>query len=393
LPIYEPGLLELIEEGVKSGNLEFGSNLSEPKDIEVLWIAYDTPVNNQDVADTSFVINQTLKSCSEIKSKKCVSIFMSSQLPIGSIKLMEAEMLVDPQKFSGAKFRFISIPENLRLGSSIRYFLNPDRFIVGIRSEDDKKIVSEVLGPITPNIEYMSIESAEMTKHAINAFLATSVVFANEIAKICELTGADAKEVERGIKTDMRIGGLAYVAPGLAFAGGTLARDITYLEQIAKREKFPMKMLSAVKLSNNLHKKWIHKKITSLYKSLDNLNVTIWGLTYKSNTNTLRRSHMVELADWLLGKGVKLTICEPSVKNFPKKWGAKVKFVDHPFDSIKKAEVLIVGRLIEGGGDPLIQDFLNENENISIIDPSRLLVGTIGCAHCYSIGSAYGQKV
>ena len=391
LPIYEPGLLELIEDGKSSGNLIFSSNITKFDDIEVLWITYDTPVNNIDKADSDFVFSQIVKSSSEIRSEKCLNIFVSSQLPVGSIKRLESEIIVGPTQFLKTKFKFIVIPENLRLGSSIKYFLDPDRFIVGIRSDSDKKIVNETLGRITQNIEFMSTESAEMTKHALNAFLATSVVFANEIANLCEFTGCDAKEVERGLKTDMRIGRLAYVAPGLAFAGGTLARDISYLEQIAKYENFPLKMLSAVRRSNELHKKWINNKILSLYEELGNVKVTIWGLTYKSNTNTLRRSHMVELADWLLKKGANLTICEPSVSNFPRRWATKVELINQPFDSIRNADVLVVGRLIGNEAESSLQKFITENKNISIIDPNRLLSIAVGHKNYYSVGSPQGQ--
>ena len=221
-PLFEPDLNPLITEGIQSGRLRFTSDMSTAcKDAEILWVTFDTPVDDDDVADVNFVLNQ-VKSAVMLLSDGAL-VLVSSQLPVGSIAALENFIKeIAPNKH----ISFASSPENLRLGKALNVFLHPDRIIVGTRSAEDRIALEKLLSPITEKIEWMSVESAEMTKHAINAFLATSVTFANEIAAICELVGADAKEVERGLKSESRVGPKAYLSPGGPFAGGTLARDI-----------------------------------------------------------------------------------------------------------------------------------------------------------------------
>ena len=139
----------------------------------------------------------------------------------------------------GRRVSFACSPENLRLGKAIEVFTQPDRVVVGVRDDRSARVLQALFAPITDRIEWMSVESAEMTKHAINAFLATSVTFINEIAALCERTGADAKEVERGLKTETRIGPYAYLGPGGAFAGGTLARDVVFLAELGRARAAP----------------------------------------------------------------------------------------------------------------------------------------------------------
>jgi UDPglucose 6-dehydrogenase len=189
----------------------------------------------------------------------------------------------------------------------------------------------------------MSIESAEMTKHAINAFLATSVTFANEIAAICELVGADAKEVERGLKTEARIGPKAYVSPGGPFAGGTLARDIAFLRIESEVHQLLTPLLSAVCLSNDEHKNWVRRKLQHHFGSLDGVAITIWGLTYKPGTNTLRRSLAIELCDWLLVQGAKVSVFDPAVKQLPERWVGKVNYYLTALDAVAQAKALVIG--------------------------------------------------
>ena len=146
--------------------------------------------------------------------------------------------------------------------------MNPDRIVVGFRSERDQNKIRKMLLTITEKIEWMTIESAEITKHAINAFLATSITFANEIATVCELTGADAKQVERGLKSEQRIGPKAYLSPGSAFAGGTLARDIQFLNQVGDNEGIKLPLLSSVKPSNDQHKSWAMRRLLAKFSDI-----------------------------------------------------------------------------------------------------------------------------
>jgi UDPglucose 6-dehydrogenase len=182
-----------------------------------------------------------------------------------------------------------------------------------------------------------------MTKHAINAFLATSVTFANEIASICELVGADAKEVERGLKTEMRIGPRAYLSPGGPFAGGTLARDIKFLDAVSRAKQLMTPLLSAVGTSNDEHKNWVRRKLLEQFRELKGITVAIWGLTYKPGTDTLRRSLAVELCDWLIQQGACVHVNDPVVRQLPKRWSGRVVSHARALDAVAGGDALVVG--------------------------------------------------
>src|SRR5467141_1610503 len=260
-PLLEPGLKELVQQGLASGRLSFSSNAGEAlRGADVLWVAYDTPVDDDDNADVQFVVAQIEKVLPFLPAGS--SVLISSQMPVGSVRRLET---VAKDRFPEKDIGFACSPENLRLGKALAAFLNPDRIVVGVRSERDRDRLKPLLHSITDQIVWMSVESAEMTKHAINAFLATSVVFANEIASICEVVGADAIEVERGLKTDSRIGPKAYLSPGSAFAGGTLARDIAFLNAIGVAKKLVTPLLSSVKASNDEHGQWVKRKLRTVF--------------------------------------------------------------------------------------------------------------------------------
>ena len=338
-PLFEPDLDDLLAVGLANGNLSFYVNpLQAITGAEVLWVTFDTPVNDDDDADVDFVQTQ-IQGALPFLAKNAI-VLVSSQMPIGSIKRLEA---FSKTNFPDKHFSFACSPENLRLGKALDVFLKPDRIVVGVRTDSDKKTLQRMLLPITNKIEWMSVESAEMTKHAINAFLGISVTFANEIASICELVGADAKEVERGLKTEARIGSKAYVSPGGPFAGGTLARDITFLANEGRARELITPLLSAVRPSNEEHKNWTRRNLLKHFGSLSGLTITIWGLTYKPGTDTLRRSLAVELCDWLIGQGASIRVYEPAVKTMPERWGSKVICCSDAIQAIQGASALVVG--------------------------------------------------
>jgi UDPglucose 6-dehydrogenase len=337
-PLFEPGLEELIKKGLASGQLAFSEKPQTAlKDIEVLWIACDTPVDDDDNADVDYVIGQIERVLPHVPAG--ATIVVSSQMPIGSIRRLEA---IARERYTDKAFGFACSPENLRLGKALDVFLKPDRIIVGVRTGRDRARLELLLRPVTEKIEWMSVESAEMTKHAINAFLATSVTFANEIAAICEQVGADAKEVERGLKTESRIGPKAYLSPGGAFAGGTLARDIAFLNEAGAKHGLGTPLLSSIRTSNAQHKQWAARKLRELFPELSRTSVAVWGLTYKAGTDTLRRSMAVELCDWLLGQGVSLRVHDPVVKELPPAWAGKVARADDPLAALARAQALII---------------------------------------------------
>jgi UDPglucose 6-dehydrogenase len=368
-PIFEPGLENLIKQGLRSGHLKFtDSPECALKNSEILWVTYDTPVDDNDIADTEYVIDQIKRSIPLLPAKAIVLI--SSQLPVNSIQHFEKIALAQ-----NLDLHFAYSPENLRLGQALEVFLNPDRIVIGCRNNDSvKSILKSLLSSITANLEWMSVESAEMTKHAINAFLALSVTFANEIASICEVTGADATEVARGMKTEQRIGRKAYLSPGGAFSGGTLARDVNFLSNIAEQKAISSPLINAINSSNNNHKKWIWYKINSMYDNLAGKCIAIWGLTYKANTNTLRRSTIVDFVSYLLEQRACVNIYDPLVETLPSWLVKKANKFEDPVETIRNADVLVVSTPCEQYLQINPRELKKINPYLKVIDINRFLV-------------------
>ncbi len=312
LPVSEPGLDELTREGLAVGALRFSSEPRDLADAEIVWVTYDTPVDENDYADVEFVIARVAAVFPHLRDRALVLI--SSQLPVGSTRRL-ADLYARALPQSNVTFAYS--PENLRLGTAIDVFLHPDRVVVGTRDEHDRARIAALFAPITDKIEWMSVESAEMTKHALNAFLATSVTFANELGALCERVGADARAVERGLETDARIGPRAYLRPGGAFAGGTLARDIAFLIEIGRAKNVPTNLLAAVKTSNDAHKHWARRALQHALGDLRGKTIAVLGLTYKPGTDTLRRSSAVEQCHWLREQGARVVAFDPAVKTLP----------------------------------------------------------------------------
>src|SRR5207253_2413405 len=180
---------------------------------------------------------------------------------------------------------FAVSPENLRLGKALDCFRQPERVVAGCRDADSRAQLAELFRPFCENVVWMSVESAEMTKHALNAFLATSVTFINELARVCEAVGADAKEVERGLKSEARIGPRAYLSPGSAFAGGTLARDVRFLIGLAEQNGVEAPLFRGVWAGNRAHKDWTRATVARLLGGAAGPVVAVLGLTYKPGTS------------------------------------------------------------------------------------------------------------
>jgi UDPglucose 6-dehydrogenase len=213
------------------------------QDADVVWLTMDTPVLDGDRADLDAVLGFYRAVFPFLRGRVVIN---SSQLPVGWTRRMAEEC--------GQRSAWAYIPENLRMGKAVEVFLHPDRMIVGTDDPQVREIITEMFAPFTNRLEFMSIESAEMTKHAINAFLATEVTFINEIAALCERVGADARDVERGLKTEERIGAKAYLRPGDPYSGEHLGRDVLYLEEIGQRHGVVLDMIRGVRASNFMHK-------------------------------------------------------------------------------------------------------------------------------------------
>ena len=306
-PINEPGLDALIQEGLNAGRLRFSTDAIDAcRDADVLWVCADTPVDEDDNADTNFVLN-LIRRCVPVLRENCV-VLISSQLPVGTCMRLEAEF---------RSRSFACSPENLRLGSALEIFRNPDRIVAGVRDQGAQAVLEKLFEPFSRNIVWMRPESAEMTKHAINAFLGQSIAFMNEVGRLCEITGADAGEVERGLKTDARIGPRAYLHPGGAFSGGTLARDLLSLTNVAEEKGERLDLIPSIKQSNDAHRMWAVRKLRSQLGSLSGKRIAVLGLTYKPGTDTLRRSLAIELCRAMIVEHALIQAFDPLVKKLP----------------------------------------------------------------------------
>ncbi|HYB43929.1 MAG TPA: nucleotide sugar dehydrogenase, partial [Candidatus Methylomirabilis sp.] len=312
LPVAEPGLGELIAQGAATGALRFSSRPADLGGADVAWITYDTPVDGDGRADVEAVFGAASAVLSHLRPASLVLV--SSQLPVGSTRRLET-IYRDLQP--GGAATFAAVPENLRLGSAIDSFTRPARVVVGIRAGADKERIAALLAPFTGHIEWMGVESAEMTKHALNAFLATSVAFANELAGLCERVGADAEEVERGLKSDVRIGPRAYLRPGGAFAGGTLARDVQFLIDLGRSEGLSARLMAAVRDGNEAHKEWPRRRLLEVVGDARGKRIAILGLTYKPGTDTLRGSSALETSRWLRERGARVVAYDPAISALP----------------------------------------------------------------------------
>jgi len=349
-PVSEPGLAELM--GECAARLRFSADSSKLADAGSAWVTFDTPVDDDDRADVEWVLEHSVRLLMALSPG--VLVVVSSQLPVGSVARLR-------DRCAAARgtddLRFACVPENLRLGQALDVFRQPDRIIAGVRSEEDRRELGERLAPFSTNVEWMSVESAEMTKHALNGFLATSVAFINEVAAICEVVGADAADVSRGLKSERRIGPRAYLGPGEAFAGGTLARDIGFLRGLAERHDLPANVFSGVAEGNAAHKHWAERRLFELLgsdtnsealrtarveRSLAGRVVAIWGLTYKPGTDTLRRSSAVELCRRLAAAGATVVAHDPAVSVLPGDLVTDIELRPDPLAAARGADALVL---------------------------------------------------
>jgi UDPglucose 6-dehydrogenase len=319
-PLLEPGLNELIAAGLATKKLSF---TTDPKtagaNADVLWLTYDTPVNDNDESDVESVLAHLRRALPHLPAGALVLI--SAQLPVGTCARLEKEF---------PRFHFAYSPENLRLGKAIDAFEKADRVVVGVRNDAKKPLLEELFSPFTSQVLFMRPESAEMVKHALNSFLALSITFINEVARLGEHVGADAKEVAAGLKSEPRIGPKAYLGPGGPFAGGTLARDVVTLVKLAEAHGEIISVIPAIKQSNDLHRGWAFRRLQSRLGGLRDRNIAVLGLTYTTNTDTLRRSAAVELCRQLLGAGAKVGAFDPAIKHLPPELNAISLAVDVP---------------------------------------------------------------
>lgn len=312
-PLFEPGLDELLARGLESKSLRFTSDVAAAVSAaDLLWVNFDTPVDDDDVADVAYVMDRVRGTFPHLKDGAVVMI--SSQVPVGSTAQLERDFAVVAQ---GRTVSFAYSPENLRLGAAIQVFTQSERIVIGIRSDAARAVIEPVLKPFCDTLLWMRVESAEMVKHALNAYLATCVTFTNEIATVCESVAADMSEVEGALRLDPRIGKKAYVRAGSAFGGGTLARDVQFLKAIAKDGDVRVPVLAAVLESNDHHKGWVVRHLQGQLGGIKGKKIGVLGLAYKAGTDAIRRSVAVEVIEELIAGGAVVTVFDPKVATLP----------------------------------------------------------------------------
>jgi UDPglucose 6-dehydrogenase len=337
-PVFEPGLGELITGGLRSGRLSYTTSLADAvKGAAYILITFDTPVDDNDEADLSPIFDTVLKLAGYLKNG--ATVVVSSQVPVGTCERIKS--LIKEENPS-LEFDIACSPENLRLGQAIDYFKKPDRIIIGADSEATLDRVENLFRVIpTPKLR-MNLKSAEMSKHAINAFLATCVCFANEIANLCDEVGADAMKVAEALKSESRIGAKLPLLPGLGFAGGTLARDIKILKKLGKNSGYQTSLIDGVLAVNQNQNSLVARKLKKIHGSLRGLTVGILGLTYKAGTSTMRRSAALEIIHDLTQLGAIVRAYDPKADLSEIQGHLEFEFCREPYAVAKGADALVL---------------------------------------------------
>lgn len=308
LPIYEPGLKELFTECVAGNKLHFSLDLKKTiPTSEYVYITFDTPVDDNDRIDLS-IIHRTVDNIIPLLSKDAV-IVISSQVPVRT-----CDLILEKIRRAGKRNELCYVPENLRLGNAIDSFMKPERLVFGLSSFAIKERIKELFSGIDADYLFMDLKSAEMTKHALNSYLAALISFSGEISDLCEKTGANAIEVMNALKAEKRVSSYAPIIPGLGFAGGTLARDVQILRELGHKTNTRTDVLDAVLSVNTQRMKYISNKLLSLFGSLDKKRIAFFGLTYKAGTNTLRRSPALQVIDQIRETNVIIQAYDPMIK-------------------------------------------------------------------------------
>jgi UDPglucose 6-dehydrogenase len=377
-PLSEPGLEQMLARN--AARMSFACNPDALAGARRAWVAFDTPVDDDDNADVEWVLAQAVELLAPLPQDALVVV--SSQLPVGSISRLRERCA---ERRGDGGLRFACVPENLRLGRALECFRASDRIVAGVSSDADRDELAALLAPFGADVQWMRVESAEMTKHALNGFLATSVAFINEVAELCESVGADAEEVSRGLKSEQRIGPRAYLGPGDAFAGGTLARDIGFLRGLAKRRGLPAHVFAGVADGNAAHKHWTRRKLLELLAADDALapaplagrRVAIWGLTYKPGTDTLRRSSAIELCRWLATVGATVRAHDPAVQALPADLARDVELCASALDAAAGADALVVCTAWPDYRDVSVDELVPALARAQVVDPAGFIRGTL----------------
>jgi len=349
VPIFEPGLEQLVLSNYKSKNLYFTTNLSEViDDASILFIAVGTPMGDDGSADLQYVI-AVAEQIGKLMTKPLI-IVDKSTVPVGTADKVKATIDKELQKRNAQiDFSIVSNPEFLKEGDAIIDFMKPDRVVIGADNQEAINMMHQLYAPFTQNDSQfisMDLRSAEMTKYAANAMLATKISFMNEIANICELVGADVNHVKNGIGSDKRIG-YSFINPGCGYGGSCFPKDVKALNKIALENNYQATLIQAVESVNNNQKLVIaNKVITRFGYDLTGKTFAVWGLAFKPGTDDMREAPAIYVINELTKRGAKIKAYDPKAINEAKhhylRENKNVSYFENKYDVLDNSDALIL---------------------------------------------------
>ncbi|WP_409966557.1 UDP-glucose 6-dehydrogenase [Mycovorax composti] len=341
-PIYEPGLEVLLHRNLREKRIVFTTDLKLAVDkSDIIFLALPTPPGEDGSADLKYILEVAQKLATIITKYKI--IVNKSTVPVGTADKVTAILA---EKLPRELFDVVSNPEFLREGIAVDDFLKPDRVVIGTTSERAKTIMHELYQPFVRQgnpIYFMDERSAEMTKYVANSYLAMRISFMNEVANLCERTGANVDLVRIGIGSDSRIG-KRFLFPGIGYGGSCFPKDVKALHYTAKANKYNFKLLDTVMQVNAQQKKILFQKIKKYYKNdLKGKQFAIWGLSFKPETDDIREAPSLELIQDLLDAEAKVSVYDPvAMGNVKKVFGSKVKYQKNQYEGLKNADALVI---------------------------------------------------
>jgi len=347
IPIYEPGLDELVKKNVAAGRLKFTTDLASIlNEQEIVFSAVGTPPDEDGSADLKYVL-QVARTIGQNMNKYLV-IVTKSTVPVGTAKKVRQTIEEELQKRGmDVPFDVASNPEFLKEGNAIKDFMSPDRVVVGVESEKAKKALTRLYKPFLINnfrVIFMDIPSAEMTKYAANSMLATRISFMNDIANLCERVGADVNMVRAGIGSDTRIG-RKFLYAGCGYGGSCFPKDVKALIKTADQNGYSMEVLKAVERVNEKQKSVLYEKLVRAFdgETLEGKTIAMWGLSFKPETDDMRESTALVMISKLLEAGCKVRAYDPIAMNECKRRvGEKITYCRDMYDAVLDADALLL---------------------------------------------------
>lgn len=344
IPIYEPGLDELVTRNVEAGRLHFTTNLANVlDDVEVVFSAVGTPPDEDGSADLQYVLEVARTFGQNIK--KYSLLVTKSTVPVGTSKKIKAVIREELDKRGvDIPFEVASNPEFLKEGAAIKDFMSPDRVVIGIESDRARKVMERLYRPFLLNnfrVIFMDIASAEMTKYAANSMLATRISFMNDIANLCELVGADVNMVRKGIGTDARIGN-KFLYAGCGYGGSCFPKDVKALIHTGKENGYHMRVIEAVEAVNESQKEIVFRKLSDAFGGdLKGKRIAMWGLSFKPETDDMREAPSLVVIEKLLAAGAEVVAYDPvAMDEARRRLGRLISYARDMYEAVIDADAI-----------------------------------------------------